>query len=78
MTQETKDLPPIHFWMARSTYAMILTALTTLAAAFNVELLAYFGTSEDSLLQAVDAMLPLISAVWLWSERRNPKFRIST
>lgn len=76
MEHETADLPPIPFWAARSTYAMILTALTTLAAAWNIDLLARFGTSETAILAAVDAILPLVFAVWMWAERRNPHYRI--
>lgn len=71
-----ESLPPIPFWLARSTYAMILTAVTTLAAAFDVDILARLGTSEGGLLAAVDAALPLVSAAWLWMERRNPHYRI--
>jgi hypothetical protein len=74
--EKPDDLPPIPFWLARSTYAMILTAVTTLAAAFNIDILARFGTTEGGILAAVDAALPLASAAWLWFERRNPHFRI--
>jgi hypothetical protein len=76
MSEPEKQLPPIPFWLARSTYAMILTAVTTLAAAFNIDVLARFGTTEGGILAAVDAILPLASAFWLWMERRNPHFRI--
>ncbi len=70
------QLPAIPFWLARSTYALALTAITTTAAAFDIDLLARFGTSEAGLLAAVDAALPFVSAVWLWLERRNPSARI--
>lgn len=76
MSEENKELPVLHFWLARSTYAMILTAVTTLAAAFNIDILGQFGTSEDSLLKAVDDVLPLASTAWLWWERHNPQYRI--
>lgn len=76
MTEENKQLPPLHFWLARSTYAMVLTAIVTVAAAFNVDILGQFGTSEDSILKAIDSLLPLASAAWLWWERSNPQYRI--
>lgn len=76
MTEEKTELPTLHFWMARSTYAMILTAVSTLALAFNIDLLGQFGTSEGQILAAIDAILPIASAFWLWLERRNPSFKI--
>ena len=72
----SEQLPPINPFLARSTYALILTAVTTVAAAFDVDLLARLGTTEGGILAAVDALLPLASALWLWWERKDPQFRI--
>ncbi len=70
-----ESLPPIPFWLARSTYAMILTAVTTAAAAFDVDSLARLGTTEGGLLAAVDGALPLVSAAGLCAERRKAQLR---
>lgn len=70
------QLPPLNPFLARSTYAMILTAVTALASAFNIDILARLGTTEGGILAAVDALLPLAGAVWVWLERKNPQYRI--
>ena len=72
----SEQLPPLNPFLARSTYALILTAVTTVAAAFDVDILARLGTTEGGILAAVDALLPLVSALWLWWERKNPQYRI--
>jgi membrane protease YdiL (CAAX protease family) len=73
----SEQLPPIHPLLVRSTYAMALVAITTVAAAFDFDLLARLGTTDAKILAAIDAMLPLASAAWLWIERRNPQYRIT-
>jgi len=70
------QLPPLNPFLARSTYALALTAVTTVAAAFNVDILARLGTTEGGILASIDALLPIASAVWLWWERKNPQYRI--
>lgn len=73
---EKTELPVLNPFLARSTYAMILTAVTAVSAAFGVDILGNFGTTEESLLHAVDALLPIASLIWLWWERHNPSYRI--
>lgn len=71
------DLPPLPFWLARSFWATLLTGILTICAAFNVDLLARFGTDPDGALAVIDALLPMATAVWAWLERRNPAFRLA-
>ena len=72
-----EELPPINPFLARSTYAMALVAITTTCAAFDIDILARFSTDEVKILAAIDAILPFASAAWVWWERRNPQYRIA-
>ena len=71
-----KELPVLNPFFARSTHAMFLTAITTISAAFNVDIFGHLGTTEDGLLDVVDALLPIASGIWLWWERHNPSYRL--
>ncbi|CAB4139342.1 hypothetical protein UFOVP346_38 [uncultured Caudovirales phage] len=74
---EKIKLPALNPFLARSTYATILTVVTAVSSAFNVDILGNFGTSEEGILDAVDSLLPVVTGLWLWLERRNPSFRIA-
>jgi hypothetical protein len=84
-----KQLPALNPFMARSTYALILTVLVTTASAKGVDLFAFteslgWGADADSVLnngQAAVSWLQIgISAaapIWYAIERRAPNFRLS-
>jgi hypothetical protein len=69
-------LPVMPFWMARSFWATLLTGLLTIAAAFDIDVLARFGGSEEGALAVIDHLLPVATAIWAWFERRAPNYRL--
>lgn len=83
------SLPPLNPFYARSTYAMILAMVLTLASSFGIDLfhwtesLGLGGTEEELIatgeraVSAVQVLLNIASGIWFWWERRAPNYRLS-
>lgn len=69
-----KNLPELSIWQARSTYAMIIAILSSLLAAFNVELPPELG--PEVLTDVVFNAVTLGAALWAWKERRSPNYTL--
>lgn len=89
------DLPVLSFLKARSSYALVLTVITTLLNLFHVDFYAITCSAilacsqKDTLdlidravtvwpaiIDALQPILPAVGALWLWIERRAPKYQI--
>lgn len=80
------DLPTI--WMGRvlkvrSTIALLITVATPIATAYGIELSAYvdgvaeIGRGADMMINGFQILLPALSGIWLWLERRAPNYRLT-
>ena len=78
------ELPRISFVKVRSTLAALLMIIPQLLAAFGTIDPGEVSTVQsegiallDQLLANFVHLLSTVGAIWLWFERRNPKFRIA-
>jgi hypothetical protein len=72
-----EQLPTLPFYLARSFWATVLTAVFTVANALQIDMLQRLGIGEGDALAALDALLPVATAFWAWLERRNPGYRLT-
>lgn len=77
MNNPNMSLPSLPAWQARSFWAVILTAILTVCSAFDIDLLGRLGTTENGVLDAIDTLMPIATAIWAWLERRAPNHRLS-
>ncbi len=66
--------PPLAFWKARSTWLVLITAIATLLNAFGVNVPEEFD--PEGFADLVLALIPVVSGVWAWYERRDPGYRL--
>lgn len=83
-----KDLPQLPAWQAKSFWLTNITVLVALANAQGVDLLSILGdmglggTPEAVVdtaqrgVSAVQTLVPFVTGVWAWLERRAPNFRL--
>jgi hypothetical protein len=77
-------LPPLPALLARSTYAGLILAISSLSAALGVDLFGSLGQlagidglTGEELLASIDPLIAALAGLWLWAERRSPRFRIT-
>ncbi len=82
------SLPTLPLFAARSTWAILIAALITLANMWGIDLLGFLtsigagGSPEEVLatgervIGAWQTVAPLVLGVWAWIERRAPNFRL--
>jgi hypothetical protein len=71
---------PLPALLARSTYAGLILAISSLSAALGVDLFGSLGqlAGIDGLtLVRIDPLIAALAGLWLWAERRSPRFRIT-
>jgi hypothetical protein len=88
MLSNNPNLPDLPAWQARSTWAILLAALITLANFVGFDLLGFTsevgaGATPDQvidtgnrLVSAWQIVAPLIFGLWAWVERRAPNYRL--
>jgi len=81
------SLNPLEVTKVRSTWALLLTILASLAPFMGGgigELVSMILVNADAieaggtqLIESVNSIIATIAVVWLWLERRNPNFKLS-
>lgn len=67
--------PKLPAWQARSFWLTLFTVLTPLAGAAGLDLPGLLGArSPGAAADTVVQLLPMLTAIWAWSERRRPDF----
>lgn len=81
-------LPALPAWRVKSFWLMLLTVLFTALNAAGIDLRASLcdaglGCTPDAIIDtgnravsAVQAMLPILTGIWTWIERRAPNYRL--
>lgn len=84
-----KALPELPAWQARSFWLTLVTGGVALANSQGIDLLSVFalmglGASPDAVVDsaergitAVQTLLPYVTGVWAYFERRAPNFRLT-
>ena len=75
------QLPPSPAWAHRSFLAAVLTIVTVICNANGIDLLGLaarlgLGSTAEEVLDRVQMILPALGVIWLWWERRAPKYRL--
>lgn len=88
MLSDNQSLPILPVWQARSSWAILLAALITLANFLGFDLLGFAaqigaGATPDQILDTGNRLVsawqivaPLLFGLWAWIERRAPNYRL--
>ena len=75
---ENTDLPPLSIWQARSTWVVIVGALSQIAVFARFDLFGLFGvTGSEPLVDGIMQIVAAVSLVWVWLERKAPNYRLT-
>lgn len=75
-------LPPLPFWAARSFWLTLLTIAVPVANVAGLDLLGILGAADPTegarmLESAALTVLPAVTGLWAWLERRAPKRQLT-